>query len=165
MVPVQTAVPSAPVPPVPPVPSLPTSMGMTGAATCKNHPGVAAVDRCTGCAEPFCPNCLVEIHGQKYCAACKVLAVQGQPIAQEASIPCKEAGEALKYAIIGIFCFGIILEPIAINKALEARKMIALNPQLTGSGKATAALIIGIVGLILWVLSIVGRIAGAMHSH
>jgi hypothetical protein len=82
-------------------------------------------------------------------------------IMEEATIPCKEASEALKYAIIGIFCFGIILEPIAINKALKARKMIALNPRLTGSGKATAALIIGFVALALWILGLLARVSNA----
>jgi hypothetical protein len=130
-------------------------------AECKNHPNIPAVDRCAGCAEPFCSNCLVEIHGQKYCGSCKVLALQGQPIAEEASIPCKEAKEALTYAIIGIFCLGIILEPLAISKALKARQMIAMNPQLTGSGKATAALIIGIVALILWVLGMIAKFSHA----
>ena len=124
---------------------------------CKNHPNVAAVDRCAGCAEPFCANCLVDIQGQKYCGSCKVMAVRGQPVIEAATIPCKEAGEALTYAIVGLFCFGIILEPIAISKALKAKKMMAANPRLTGSGKATAALIISIVGLILWVLGMVAR--------
>jgi hypothetical protein len=89
------------------------------------------------------------------------LAIQGQPVIEEATIPCKEAGEALTNAIIGIFCFGIILEPIAISKALKARKMIALNPRLTGSGKATAALIIGIVSLVLWIIGIIAKISSA----
>ena len=44
-------------------------------------------------------------------------------------------------------------------KALKAKKMIAMNPRLTGSGKATAALIIACVGLLLWVLGIIVRIA------
>lgn len=124
---------------------------------CKNHPNVAAVDRCAGCAEPFCPNCLVEMGGQKYCGSCKSMAVQGRPVVEAATIPCKEAGEALTYAIVGLFCFGIILEPIAISKAIKARNMIAANPRLTGSGKATAALIIAIVGLVLWVLGMIAR--------
>jgi hypothetical protein len=120
---------------------------------CKNHPDVVAVDRCTGCAEPFCGNCLVEIQGQKYCGACKTMALRGgAPVLEEATIPCKEANEALTYSIVGIFCLGIILEPIAISKALKAKKMIEMNPQLAGAGKATAALIIGIVGLILSIL-------------
>jgi hypothetical protein len=126
---------------------------------CKNHSDLAAVDRCAGCAESFCANCLVDMNGKKYCASCKVLAVQGMPLPEQATIPCAEADDALKYAIIGIFCFGIILEPMAIVKASKAKKMIALNPRLTGSGKATAAMIIGIVGLVLWVVGIFARIA------
>jgi hypothetical protein len=126
---------------------------------CKNHPSVAAVDRCAGCAEAFCPDCLVDMHGQKYCGSCKVLALKGgQPVlAEEATMPCKEAGEALTYAIIGLFCFGIVLGPMAISKASKAKKMIEMNPRLTGSGKATAATIIGVIALVLWILGIVGR--------
>lgn len=86
------------------------------------------------------------------------------PVVEEATIPCKEANEALTYAIIGIFCFGIILEPVAISKALKAKKMMEMNPQLSGSGKATAALIIGIIALILWILGIIAKIAGSGHS-
>ncbi len=90
------------------------------------------------------------------------MALNGQPVvAQEATIPCKEANEALTYAIIGIFCFGIILEPIALVKASKAKKMIAMNPQLAGSGKATAAVIIATVALLLWVIGILVRITQA----
>jgi hypothetical protein len=128
---------------------------------CKNHPDVAAADRCAGCAEPFCSDCLVEIQGQKYCGACKSMALRGgaPQVAEEATIPCKEASDALTYSIVGIFCFGIILEPIAISKALKAKKMIQMNPRLTGSGKVTAALIIASVALLLWVLGIIARVA------
>lgn len=128
---------------------------------CKNHPNVPAVDRCAGCAEPFCSNCLVEVHGQKYCAACKVMALQGANVVlpDVATIPCKEANEALICAIIGIFCLGIILEPVAIAKALAAKKAIAANPQLSGAGKAQAALIIACIGLVLWVLGVVSKIS------
>lgn len=133
---------------------------------CKNHPEVTAVDRCAGCAEPFCADCLVEIQGQKYCGACKTMALRGAPpIAEEATIPCKEANEALTYSIVGIFCCGIILQPIAISKALKAKKMIAMNPRLTGSGKATAGLIIGIVGLVLWILGMIARLAAIGHAQ
>ena len=100
------------------------------------------------------------MHGQKYCGSCKVMAVKGQPVlAEEATIPCKEAGEALTYAIIGLFCFGIVLGPMAISKASKAKKMIEMNPRLTGSGKATAATIIGVIALVLWVLGIIGRVS------
>ena len=125
---------------------------------CLNHPEVAATARCAGCAEDFCENCMVEINGQHYCGSCKVMAVTGQPQPEVATMPCKEAGEALTYAIFGLFCFGIILEPVAIVKAVKARKMLEANPQLTGSGKATAAMIIAIVGLVLWVVGLIVRI-------
>ena len=116
--------------------------------------------RCAGCSEAFCSNCLVEVQGQKYCGSCKVMAVKAPPVVEQGAIPCKEAGEALKYAIVGIFCFGIILGPIAISKAAKAKKMIAENPRLTGAGKATAAQIIGAIVIVLWVLGIIARVAG-----
>lgn len=93
------------------------------------------------------------------------MALRGAPpIVEEATIPCKEANEALTYSIVGLFCFGIILEPIAINKALKAKKMMQMNPRLTGSGKVTAALIIASIGLGLWVLGIIVRVAAIGHS-
>jgi len=88
-----------------------------------------------------------------------VLALQGRTMATQAALPCKEAGDALTYAIISLFCFGIILGPIAISKAMKAKKMMNLNPNLTGSGKANAALVIGIVGLLLWLIGIVTRVS------
>lgn len=129
---------------------------------CRNHPAAPAEDRCAGCMEPFCSNCLVTVKGRKYCGSCKVMAVGDKtPIVEGATVECPEAAEALKYALIGIICFGIILGPIAISKALKAKKMIAANPALTGSGKATAALIIGIIDLVFYALYIVARIGAA----
>lgn len=127
---------------------------------CKNHTEVTASGRCSGCAEPFCENCLVDIQGKQYCSGCKVMALEGAaPLVEEASIPCEEANQALLYSIVGIFCCGIILEPIAISKALAAKRMMAENPRLAGSGKATAALIIACIGLILWVLGMIVRVS------
>lgn len=120
---------------------------------CRNHPGAPATDRCAGCMEPFCSNCLVTVKGRSYCASCKVMALrEGTMVFDQLSQECAEANEALKYAIIGIFCFGFILEPIAIVKALNAKKLIAANPNLTGGGKATAALVIGILLSCLYVV-------------
>jgi len=132
---------------------------------CKNHPEVEAVERCAGCAEPFCGDCLVEMHGQKYCGSCKVMALKGQPVVvEEATVPCKEANEALIYALVGLICCGIILEPIALSKAAKAKKMIEMNPRLQGSGKVTAAYIIASIGLGLWVLGMIARLA-TINQH
>jgi hypothetical protein len=127
---------------------------------CRNHQGVAAADRCSACKEPYCANCLVTIKGQKYCGSCKVTALRSGTLIESASEVCQEASEALKYALIGIICFGIVLEPLAIKKALNAKKMIAANPNLTGDGKATAALIIAPIVLVIWVLGLIARVRG-----
>lgn len=132
---------------------------------CIKHPESPSAGTCAGCAEPFCTRCLVAIKGANYCGECKAMAVGKDAIASAGSLgSCPEAGGALKYAIIGIFCFGIILGPIAISKALKAKKMIAENPRLEGSGKATAALIIGILDIILFVVGVAAKVASAGGS-
>ena len=52
-----------------------------------------------------------------------------------------------------VFC-GIILGPLAIAKANEAKRALARNPDLTGEGQATAGMICGIIGLSLNILMI-----------
>jgi hypothetical protein len=69
------------------------------------------------------------------------------------------ADKALKYALIGLVCFGVILEPIAIHRALKAKREIAADPSQTGEGKANAALAIAIAGLSLWLLLLAIRLA------
>jgi hypothetical protein len=122
---------------------------------CRNHLAATAEDRCAGCMEPFCANCLVTVRGRRYCSSCKIMAVGDRmPMVEMATIPCAEADEAFKYALIGIFCFGFILQPIALVKAIQAKKLIAANPALSGSGKATAAVVISCVILGLYALGI-----------
>ena len=133
---------------------------------CKNHADVTAVDRCAGCAEPFCPDCLVEVLGQKYCGSCKVMAVKGQPVLdEEPTVPCPLADEALKYAIISIFCFGIFLAPAALVKASNAKKLIAADPRLQGAGKVTAATVIAWCVLGLWILGIFAKAVASTRQR
>jgi hypothetical protein len=61
----------------------------------------------------------------------------------------------LAYAIVGLFCCGIILAPLALHKASQAKKMLEANYRLQGSGKVTAATAIAIVELILWIAALV----------
>ena len=130
---------------------------------CIKHAELPAVATCSACAESFCSQCLVTIQGAKYCAECKKSALGKDAIASNDGPVgvCEEAGQALKYALIGILILGIILEPIAISKALKAKKMIAQNPRLEGAGKATAALVIGITALSLWLLGIIANVAAS----
>jgi len=127
---------------------------------CRNHPGAVAVARCTGCAEPFCANCLVDLGGQNYCGACKVMAIQGRaPVYVQPTKTSTEARDALILAIFGLFCFGIILEPWALVKASNAKKAIDADPRLGGRGMASAATVIATIGLVVWALGLVLRIA------
>lgn len=74
------------------------------------------------------------------------------------------AKQALIYGIVSFFCCGILLGPIAIMKANEAKRAIAMDPSLTGGGMATAGMILGIVSLILNVLGILARLT-LMSRH
>ncbi len=75
---------------------------------------------------------------------------------------CALARQALIYSIVGLFCFGIVLGPLAISKAKSAKMIIAGTPGMRGEGMAQAALIIGSIDVGLWVLGIVARFA-LMH--
>jgi hypothetical protein len=132
---------------------------------CKNHSDINAVDRCGGCAEPFCPDCLVEVLGQKYCGSCKVMAIKGQPVVEEEpTVPCPLAKEALQYAIVSIFCLGIFLAPAALIKASQAKKLIAADPKLQGAGKVTAAIVIAWCVIGLWILGMIAKFAAIGKS-
>jgi hypothetical protein len=129
-------------------------------ANCLKHPQAVAKGTCAVCAESFCGQCLVPVKGQMYCSECKTQAIGGKVVAGGATRgEPPEAGEALKYAIIGIFCCGIILGPIAISKAMAAKRAIEANPGMEGSGKATAALVIGIIVTVLNVLGLIANVA------
>jgi len=84
------------------------------------------------------------------------------PPYQQARATCKEANLALIFGIISIFCFSIILGPIAIALGSKAKKILATNPHLAGSGKATAGLVIGIITTILgaiWLIVLIASLA------
>ncbi|HLK56541.1 MAG TPA: tetratricopeptide repeat protein [Chthonomonadaceae bacterium] len=70
----------------------------------------------------------------------------------------KEANESLIYGIISLFCCGIILGIVAIVKANTAKQIIAANPGMQGGGKATAGMVLGIIGMGLSVLLIIVRL-------
>lgn len=94
-----------------------------------------------------------------YCGSCKALAINGRTLVLEsAMLPCKEAHHALVIALISPWILSLILGPIAIFKALAAKKIIESNPQLSGYGKINAAIAISLFGMALWLLRILSRI-------
>ena len=68
----------------------------------------------------------------------------------------KKANNALTLAIIGFFCFGIILGPIAISQAVAAKKTLA--PGEAGYGTATAAQVIGYIVTAFYVIAIIASL-------
>jgi hypothetical protein len=71
----------------------------------------------------------------------------------------KLAGEALGYAILGLFCCWPIFEPMAIVKAVNARRTLSQYPGAPGSGKALAALIIGWLAVGIGILGFIAQFA------
>lgn len=129
---------------------------------CVNHSEVIAVARCTGCAELFCHNCLVEVAGQKYCAACKGMAVTKRPVVDRKMTLCAEAKTALIMACVGGFIFSFILGPLSVFIGAKAWKKIKSDPNLTGSGLAVAAMV---VGVLVSVMGVIGLIVAAQPRH
>lgn len=70
---------------------------------------------------------------------------------------CALAKQALTYAIVGLFCFGSFLGPMAIAKARGARVILRENPGMRGEGMATAALVLGVCEIALWMTGIFAR--------
>ena len=64
------------------------------------------------------------------------------------------ATAALVWAIIGLFIFGLILGFVAMWLSRKAKKLIAENPELGGSGRATAAFVIGIIDVVGWAIGL-----------
>ena len=120
---------------------------------CKNHPQWAAKDRCAGCAEPFCENCLVAVHGRSYCGACKVMALwsRGPVVVETRTKVCPEAREALVLAVVATFCccWAPFVAPWAIVKAYKAKQVLSERPQLMGKTMATIAMVISAVELVV----------------
>ena len=133
-------------------------------AACQNHPLVEGSGYCANCGGAFCPACLTSAQGRNLCTQCRSRAYPAPPPIARGMLPNPDANSALTYAIVGLFCLGIILEPIALSKAINARRMIASDPRLGGEGQATAAMIISIIGLGLWVIGGIVRILTLVHG-
>jgi hypothetical protein len=81
-------------------------------------------------------------------------------LAAKAEEVASDAKNALIMSIIGVFCFGFILGILAFRKANQALETIAIYEVAQDKRSlATAAKIIGILDIVLWVLALVARFA------
>jgi len=117
---------------------------------CANHPDVLTSQACEQCRRAFCDDCLVNIQGRRLCGECKAILVRG--LQRRSGGGNQHASEAFVLALVGILICGPILQPLALYKALQARKAEAADPTLPGRWKTTAALIISSVVLLFYVV-------------
>ena len=79
------------------------------------------------------------------------------------------ANTALILSLVGLLScmcgLCLLLGPIAIGFAIQAKKQIAQNPNLTGGGKATAAMVIGIIECLILVTLIVVLAVGLFSGN
>ena len=79
-------------------------------------------------------------------------------LAQKAAVAASEAKNALIFAILGIFCFGFIFGFLAYRKANEALEIIQIyDVAHEKRGMATAAKVLGIVDICLWIVGLILR--------
>ncbi len=141
-----------------------SASGEGQSAVCLNHPEIPAVCVCSVCAEPFCAECVDAPGLAATCDPCRE-ADRARGLAQGDVEPINTAathlaGEALTMSIIGILCFGIVLEPWALIKATRARREIkASKVPVNGAGKATAAIIIACSVFALWIIGVLAKLA------
>lgn len=89
-------------------------------------------------------------------------------VLEKATKHSKEATSALTLSIIGLLLcsvivslWGVGLEIAALVTAGKAKKQIAESPEITGSGKATAAIIVACAGLANAVINLIFSFSNA----
>jgi len=104
-----------------------------------------------------CPHCKKLIAaGTQLCPICNMV-TSPDGIYHGPKTLAPDAKKALTSAIISIFICAPILAPRAIKTAKEAKALIDGNPAYGGRGMATAAQVIGVLAILLWVIGLLTR--------
>ncbi len=100
--------------------------------SCPEHPGVeSGLGACSRCARRFCPDCLIEIDGLSYCAACKHEQLRDMRSGVDstrwplAALERRLAAVVLDGVLLSApFCGGVLLLP-TLSSQLEGRGQLA----------------------------------------
>jgi hypothetical protein len=106
-----------------------------------------------------CPRCNVSLPaGTQLCLACRAV-TSPDGIYHGPTTPAPGATKALVLGLIGLVLCGVVLGPLAIGAANEARTAMKNDPSLHGEGRATAGFVLGIVDLVLFALYMLLRVS------
>ena len=107
---------------------------------------------------PYCRNAIMSY--EPVCPYCRAI-TSPDGIYHGPKVNAPGAVASLVLGIVGLFCFGIIMGPLAIVFGVKARREVAMNPTYTGGGLATAGLVMGIIDTLLFVLIIFMQVGKA----
>lgn len=124
---------------------------------CINHADRAAAARCAGCAEALCPDCLVTVAGASYCRSCKGMAAKKPPVLAGRMEMAAQAKGGVIIGLVGLILFTAVCGVVAIVLGVQARKAIAADPRVWGGGMAFAAICLGCIDLLFFVLSLANK--------
>ncbi len=97
-----------------------------------------------------CPHCGAHLRiGTEVCVFCRrITSPDGVYHGPKKNAP--DAVASMVWGIVSIFFCGLILGIVAIAKSRNARNSIEEDPMLGGGGYATAGMVLGIIGVVLW---------------
>lgn len=112
----ETSAASAPPAPAVPEAEIPTVKALTKGKACANHPEVLeSLNPCSACGKSFCPDCLVELKGRRFCAGCKVGAVKDiQSGVDGTGMQLAGIGQRFLAQFIDGFAINIVVVPLMI---------------------------------------------------
>lgn len=124
---------------------------------CIHHADREATVRCTGCAEALCPDCQVSVAGAAYCQACKGMAVKHPPVLIARMELSPQAKTGVIVGLVGLLFFTVVCGVVAIVMGVKARKAIAEDPRMSGGGMAIAAICLGSIDMLFFVLNMMHK--------
>jgi hypothetical protein len=99
-----------------------------------------------------CPRCtLVLAAGTQVCPGCRAI-TSPDGLYHGPKLNAPGAVASLVLGIIGLVFCGVVLGPLAIWQATNAKNAISRDPVYGGGGMATAGMVLGIISLVLGIL-------------